>query len=1270
MIKKILGLVCALGLILGFGIFLAMPAMAATGNTYYVATVASGGSDGNTGLSGSPWLTIQHAINTASSGDTIIVAAGTYTEQLLIQKSLTITGAGQATTIIQAPATRTGYMIFGAYKYDYIVCAAPVSGNINARIEGFTINANNQNKTAGTDYFIGTLFRTVLGANSGLFSCAIQGFPATPEYESYAVQVIGGSSLSLVGNTISSYTRDGILVSGSAVAVTGNNLTGSAVPLQGISLIDGASGSITGNTVQNHTRSGPWAACGILVAAAHNITVTGNTVLNTYYGIFLDDADNCVVSGNTLTNNIKRAVSLDTANNNTISDNTINGPASGTDDTAIGMDNNCAGNMIGGATPAAGNNISMATSGSGTLYAIYMQASVGANNNTIRYNNITGGQRAVQFDGPPGITGTTTISNNTFSGQAWGGITAYNNGNLVVTNNTLTNTVRPLELFGPVNVTITGNTINGATYDAINMGSVSGTKLISANTISNCTSNAIHGQTNADNLVIDGNTISLSTNGIWIENGCTGVIITNNTILNNTFSGITAFEALTTVTGNSIDNCWRGIETSSALVANNNKFTNNAYGSAIFHSNDAHNVTNNWWGAISGPAAFLNGVNLNTYNEDLQVDYIQANNNDNFTFAPWLSSGTDSNPAMAGFQPATGTSFYPVSNGSSGYASIQDAIDAASAGDTLIAIAGTYNEQLIIDKALTLQGSGDTTIIKPSQTTIDNFALFDRFSGSGNVETAIIVVTGVSASGKTVTLKDFKVDASLATGVTSGANMLDGIFYRNSNGTIDNITVVGVNKSGLGEQNGGIRCAGFDGNSIQIEIKNCEVSNYNKNGITCNEANLTVNVHNNTVMGLGSINWSAQNGIQIAFGAKGSISNNTISNHVYTGPSSAWSCGILISQSDGVTISGNNTTHNLVGIYILQSNNCTISGNTVTNSTGDQAGIMVSDRDTTPAATNNTVSGNTISGGWAGIWSSYCSGNTYSNNTLSGCTGNAIYFWDTDSNTLSGNTVTNIHDGGGTGWGIALDGGDTAGSIGSDSNILSDNTINNSDIGIWIGNGSDSNTLESNTINNNLTGVEIGTYGGGAAPVNTEIHFNNIYGNTNYGMNNTTSVQVDATNNWWGAASGPSGAGPGTGNRISTNVIYTPWTGATVEAVITETVTNATVDAVAEADTTVSVTGTATVTVAEYSANPATGSFSGTLGKYIDVQVDDTSGVSQIEIRLYYTEAEIAGQVEFLLRLRWWDGTSWGNLFGYGSKHDQYRRAASLQRLHVGPDKS
>jgi hypothetical protein len=163
-----------------------------------------------------------------------------------------------------------------------------------------------------------------------------------------------------------------------------------------------------------------------------------------------------------------------------------------------------------------------------------------------------------------------------------------------------------------------------------------------------------------------------------------------------------------------------------------------------------------------------------------------------------------------------------------------------------------------------------------------------------------------------------------------------------------------------------------------------------------------------------------------------------------------------------------------------------------------------------------------------------------------------------------------------------------------------------------------------------------------------EAHFNNIVGNSNWGVYKYPGgAMLDATYNWWGDASGPYHATlnpDGMGDWVSDNVNFEPWLGAEAE-VVTERVTDDTVDAREEADTEVEVDGTATVTVAPYDENPggpALTSFN-SLDKYTDVYVPDTTEVTELEIRLYYTDAEVAAAnvSEESLRLFWWTDTDW-----------------------------
>jgi hypothetical protein len=231
-------------------------------------------------------------------------------------------------------------------------------------------------------------------------------------------------------------------------------------------------------------------------------------------------------------------------------------------------------------------------------------------------------------------------------------------------------------------------------------------------------------------------------------------------------------------------------------------------------------------------------------------------------------------------------------------------------------------------------------------------------------------------------------------------------------------------------------------------------------------------------------------------------------------------------------------------------------------------------------------------------------------------------------------------------------------------------TVIETDAGIVIGwpfGGSDPSTvtIQGSTISDNHgTGIWVCDDSILAA------HFNNIVGNS-YGVLNDGGETVDATNNWWGYASGPyhKTLNPdGTGDEVSDNVYFEPWLGAGVGPVKTETVTNSTVNAIEEADTQVVVTGTATVTVARYDDNPSGPPPTGlityednpgddapsdflALGKYIDVSATNTTEGTELVIELYYTNAELnkAGiDDESLLQLLWKDGDEWKECSHWG----------------------
>jgi parallel beta helix pectate lyase-like protein len=112
-----------------------------------------------------------------------------------------------------------------------------------------------------------------------------------------------------------------------------------------------------------------------------------------------------------------------------------------------------------------------------------------------------------------------------------------------------------------------------------------------------------------------------------------------------------------------------------------------------------------------------------------------------------------------------------------------------------------------------------------------------------------------------------------------------------------------------GSQHGiGIYYTGESGTPTSGIVSDDNVSRYQKGGIVATQE-ASVSITNNTVTGFGPVDFIAQNGIQVSYGATAEVSGNSIYNNDYT-PKAYIACGLLLYQASGVNTGTNLYRHN------------------------------------------------------------------------------------------------------------------------------------------------------------------------------------------------------------------------------------------------------------------------------------------------------------------------------------------------------------------------
>jgi Right handed beta helix region len=287
-------------------------------------------------------------------------------------------------------------------------------------------------------------------------------------------------------------------------------------------------------------------------------------------------------------------------------------------------------------------------------------------------------------------------------------------------------------------------------------------------------------------------------------------------------------------------------------------------------------------------------------------------------------------------------------------------------------------------------------------------AMFFVASTVTSVAAATCTPTGFVRDGINMTAAQIGGDV---TGTLDATGCNIGVYYDNTtSGNVTGATIFGANYFGVavngddgavsvdvtgstihdigetplnGTQHGtGIYYRAF-GASARGTISNNTVTHYQKNGITIN-GNVSATIADNTVKGEGPVDYIAQNGIQVGYGAQATVTENIVTGNAYTGAGGVSSGGILVvggpcfalPYTVGLNISRNTLTNNDVGVWLFNADEgCvttttrtdnrvkfnTITNDAVTNTTGFsatcgyQAGIA--DVGIKDLIVNNSISG-------------------------------------------------------------------------------------------------------------------------------------------------------------------------------------------------------------------------------------------------------------------------------------------------------------------------
>lgn len=352
------------------------------------------------------------------------------------------------------------------------------------------------------------------------------------------------------------------------------------------------------------------------------------------------------------------------------------------------------------------------------------------------------------------------------------------------------------------------------------------------------------------------------------------------------------------------------------------------------------------------------------------------------------------------------------------YSTIRGAVDVAGDGDVIIVHAGSYTENVDVDKRLTLEGEGAD---------------------------AVTVTAASSASVFWVTADYVNISGFTVTG--AGGYEMSGIYLCRANHC-------NISDNNAPDNRYGIHLDDSDNNNLA----NNDLSNNNMYSIWLNSSS------NNTLANNTANSNEYGSGIYLSSSSNNDLTGNTVLKN------DGYCFGIHLLSSSNNTLANNNVSNNYRGILLSSSSNNTLTNNTA-NSNNNYGIFLYS------SSNYNILKNNTASHHSHGIYLSASSSNTIANNNVSSNSHGIYLHYRSNDNTLNSNTASNNGDGihlqyssdyndivnnimnSNDRYGICLSSSDN-------NNIASNNASGNGDTDIILS-LSDHNTLTNNTANSN-----------------------------------------------------------------------------------------------------------------------------------------------------------------------------------------------------------